>query len=556
VTRAGENFIYSSNQTAQTFLCLLAGGAMCVPPLAAQPGGTPPAATAIAPAFSNLDYAGTGNPRQMLDLWVPAGDGPFPLIVWIHGGAFRVGSKASPPPFPDRLMPRGFAFASIGYRLSAEAQWPAQIQDAKAAIRFLRAHAARYKLDANRFGVVGASAGGHLAAMLGTSGETTIWDTATMPNAGVSSRVQAVVDQFGPIDFSQMDAMQLPSCAAGTTNAATSPESQLLGCAVGACADKVREASPLTYVSASTPPFLIAHGSNDCNISPEQSRLLAETLTRAGGRPIFRVLPGAGHGGAQFDHAAYVTMLDGFFLRALQAANPSTADAAEFQSAVVAPGQLVSLFGSRLADGSATAGAQPWPMSLNGVSVMVQDAAGVSRNAGMVFVSPGQVNAQLPGNLPAGPATISVIRGGATALQDRIQVIGAAPTLFVQTVENIARPLGDIVWTGASGLQQRAPLLSADASGRWTVGRLRFSQAAGAITLVLYGTGLNSANAAAAARVSDVEASVRYAGAQGQFAGLDQYNIEIPRSLAGRGDVTLSISINGMPATAVRLSIE
>jgi uncharacterized protein (TIGR03437 family) len=508
----------------------------------AQPGG---GGTTVAASFTNLDYAGNGNVRQMLDLWVPNGDGPFPLVCFIHGGAFRAGSKANPPAFPERLMPRGFAFCSIGYRLSSEAIWPAQIQDVKAAIRFLRANSARYKLDPNRFGVIGASAGSHLAAMLGASGEVTLWDSTTMPNAGVSSRVQAVVDQSGPMDFGQMDAQQAPSCPAGTTNTASSPESQLIGCTVGDCADKVKEASPVTYVSAATPPFLIAHGSNDCNISHEQGRLLAQALAKAGGRPIFRVLPGAGHGTAEFNAAAYLSMVDSFFVRTLQTNKVSAVDAAEFQSAVVAPGQLISLFGTGFAAANNAAGAQPWPTALDGLSVTVRDSQGATRNAGLVFTSSGQVNAQLPTELAAGEATLTLGRGGATLIEDKVQVVSTAPALFVQMVEGLPRPLGEMVWTGAAGVQQRSP-----------IGTLRFSQTPGDITLVLYGTGLNAATATATARVSDAAATVAYAGAQGQFAGLDQYNIVVPRSLAGRGDVMLSLSVGGMPATAVRLTLE
>jgi uncharacterized protein (TIGR03437 family) len=528
-------------------------------PLRAQPGGGgsgAAAVTAVAPSFTNLDYAGKGNARQMLDLWVPQGDGPFPVIVWIHGGAFRAGSKASPPPFPDRLMARGFAFASIGYRLSTEAQWPAQIQDVKAAIRFLRANAERYKLDANHFGVVGASAGSHLAAMLGTSGGVTLWDTPDMPNAGVSSRVQAVVDQFGPLDFGQMDAMQMPSCSAGTTSTASSPESALLGCTIGTCPEKTREASPITYVDANTPPFLLAHGSNDCNISPEQSRLMAETLVRAGHHPIFRVIPGAGHGGSQFDNAAYLSLVDSFFIRTLKAGSALTLDAAELQNAAVAPGQLITLFGQALAGASAMARSQPWPASLGGVRVAVKDAQGKEQNAGLVFVAPDQINAQLPSGVAPGEATLTVLRDGETLIQDQVQVLASMPTLFTQTVDGLPRPIGEIVYKDAAGAEVIAPLLSTDASGAPGIGRLRFSETTGPIILVLYGTGLNAAGPAITARVADVAATVVSSGAQGFVQGLDVYKVEIPRTLAGRGEVTLSMLVNGIPATSVRLSID
>lgn len=543
---------------AKSFSVCAAMFSLGVLPLAAQPGGggnSPFVSTALAPSFTNLDYVGKGNARQMLDLWVPQGDGPFPLIVWIHGGAFRGGSKASPPPFPDRLMPRGFAYASIGYRLSTEALWPAQIQDVKAAIRFLRANAEKYKLDRDRFGVVGASAGSHLAAMLGTSGDVTLWDTADMPNAGVSSRVQAVVDQFGPLDFGQMDAMQMPSCSAGTTNTAASPESALLGCTIGTCPEKTREASPVTYVDAKTPPFLLAHGSNDCNISPEQSRLMAETLVRAGHRPIFRVVSGAGHGGTQFDNASYLALVDSFFVRTLKGGTSLTLDAAEYQNAAVAPGQLVTLFGRALAGAATVAPSQPWPTSLGGVRVAVKDAQGREQNAGLVYVAPGQINAHLPADLTAGEATLTVLRDGETVIQDQVQVLSSIPTLFSKTVDGLTRPVGEIVYKDAAGTDVIAPLLSSDASGAPVLGRLRFSETTGPITLNLFGTGLNATGPAITARVADVAVTVVSSGPQSSVQGLDVYKLEIPRTLAGRGEVTLSMLVNGIPATSVRLSI-
>jgi uncharacterized protein (TIGR03437 family) len=173
-----------------------------------------------------------------------------------------------------------------------------------------------------------------------------------------------------------------------------------------------------------------------------------------------------------------------------------------------------------------------------------------------VYTSPAQLNVQLPSALATGEAAISVTNGGRTVLQDKIEVISLAPTLFVQTVNRLSRPVGQMVWTDAAGVQHTAPLISVDSSGRTTAATLDFSQTPGAITLVLYGTGLNGSTGTVLARVADVAATVSFAGAQGTFAGLDQYNIVVPRTLAGRGDVMLSISIGGMPATAVRLTLK
>src|SRR6187431_2278789 len=116
----------------------------------------------------DLAYVTGGHPRQRLDLYLPPESGSAPLIVWIHGGAFRMGSKEDRVPF--EMLEQGYAIASLNYRLSQHAHFPAQIEDCKAAVRWLRAHADSYWLDQSRFASWGESAGGHLAAMLGTAG--------------------------------------------------------------------------------------------------------------------------------------------------------------------------------------------------------------------------------------------------------------------------------------------------------------------------------------------------------------------------------------------------
>src|SRR5262249_2482548 len=155
-----------------------------------------------------IPYAGTQNPRQTLDLLlpkVPKGGKPLPLIVNIHGGAFRAGDKSMGVREIADLVDAGdYVAATINYRLSGESTWPAQIHDCKAAIRWLRANAAKYGIAPDRIGVIGASAGGHLAAMLGTSGGIAALEGDVGTHAGVSSRVKCVVDQFGPSELLAM----------------------------------------------------------------------------------------------------------------------------------------------------------------------------------------------------------------------------------------------------------------------------------------------------------------------------------------------------------------
>lgn len=160
--------------------------------------------------YSDLSYVNDGNAKHKLDLYVPNNTtSPVPLIIWIHGGAWRSGDKQlAPNSFPLRYARNGYAVASINYRLSDEAIFPAQIYDCKAAVRWLRANASAYNLDVTRIGAWGLSAGGHLASLLGTGGDVTDLEGNVGGNLQHSSRVQAVVDWFGPTDFLLTDAQE------------------------------------------------------------------------------------------------------------------------------------------------------------------------------------------------------------------------------------------------------------------------------------------------------------------------------------------------------------
>jgi acetyl esterase/lipase len=193
--------------------------------------------------------------------------------------------------------------ASINYRLSQHAKFPAQIEDCKAAVRWLRAHAADYRLDPDRFAAWGASAGGHLAALLGTAGDIKAFDVGA--NLDRSSRVQAVVDYFGPTDFLQMDAHRLPEGM--THNGAESPESQLIGGAIQENREKTSRANPITYVSADDPPFLVVHGEQDPLVPHHQSELLDAALRQAGVPVTFYTVKGGGHGGFRDPQVAELT---------------------------------------------------------------------------------------------------------------------------------------------------------------------------------------------------------------------------------------------------------
>ena len=179
-------------------LSLLAG--CTIPGLGGQ------AAFSVAPAHKDVAYADASS-TQKLDLYLPAGAGPFPVIVNIHGGGFKLGDKGMVDDASGKaFLAAGYAIASIDYRLSGEAKFPAAVLDAKAAVRFLRANAAKYNLNPDKVVAFGQSAGGNIASMLGTTGNVAEFDDPSLGNAGVSSRVQAVINWFGPNDFAQMDA--------------------------------------------------------------------------------------------------------------------------------------------------------------------------------------------------------------------------------------------------------------------------------------------------------------------------------------------------------------
>jgi acetyl esterase/lipase len=263
----------------------------------------------IAQAQKNIPYADAPSGPLLLDLYRPeTSRGPVPLIIWIHGGGWKNGSKENCLPLRIGFTQRGYAVASINYRLTGEAPFPAQIEDCKAAVRWLRAHAAEYGLDPDLFGVWGSSAGGHLAALLGTSGDVSAFDTGE--NLNVSSRVQAVCDYYGPSDFNSFG--KVPGFERHAR--ADSPESALLGGKPGAA----EAASPVTHVTPDDPPFLIVHGDQDRTVPLDQSRRMDAALRAAGVETELIVLPGSGHGGPAFSAPEMMDKVAAFFDRHLQ----------------------------------------------------------------------------------------------------------------------------------------------------------------------------------------------------------------------------------------------
>ncbi len=267
-------------------------------------------------AHRDLAYVENGDERHKLDLFVPEkANGPLPLIIWVHGGGWQNGSKEGCPPLRDGYTERGYAVASINYRLSGHAVFPAQIEDCKAAIRWLRAHAKEYNLDPQRFGVWGSSAGGHLVALIGTSGDVKEFDVGA--NLNQSSRAQAVCDYYGPTDLTVFVTTPGYESHAG----ADAPEGKLIGGAVMENKDKAARANPIEFVSKDDPPFLIVHGDADRTVPINQSQLLFEALRKSGVSAHLHTIHGAGHGQG-FGGPEIEPMVSAFFERVLNSKTP------------------------------------------------------------------------------------------------------------------------------------------------------------------------------------------------------------------------------------------
>jgi acetyl esterase/lipase len=250
-------------------------------------------------------YAHT-SAAQKLDVYLPAtGDGPFPVMLHIHGGAFAMGDKRDIPlePFLGGLT-RGYAVVSVNYRLSGEAIFPAGLQDLKASVRWLRANCGEYLLDPDRIAACGGSAGGNYSAMLCLTADVPALDDLGLGHPELPCDVQAAVDWFGPTDFLKMD-KQLAESGLGPCdhNEADSPESRYLGARITEIPEKVQKANPMTYVHGGMPPILIQHGRLDHLVPVQQSILFAEKLEKCVSHDLFEfeILEKADHADPLFE---------------------------------------------------------------------------------------------------------------------------------------------------------------------------------------------------------------------------------------------------------------
>lgn len=247
----------------------------------------------------DLPYASL-SPAQQLDIYLPEdGEGPFPVIINIHGGAFALGNKRNIEVLTFlKGLAYGYAVVGVEYRLSGEAVFPAGLQDIKAAIRWVRAHAEQYHLDGGRIAVWGSSAGGNYAAMVCVTANVTAFDDPQLGSLDYPCNVQAAVDWYGPIDFLKMDE-QLEETGFGPTDHSDpdSPESRYLGARLADVPLKVELANPMTYIHKRMPPILVQHGRLDPVVPVQQSMMFVEKLDRyvSPERFEFDILEGAGH---------------------------------------------------------------------------------------------------------------------------------------------------------------------------------------------------------------------------------------------------------------------
>ena len=243
----------------------------------ATPSPSPIPFTLYGEALTDLAYCTAGASLQKMDVYFPDSGGPWPVLAYVHGGSWMHGDKAEAIMFADRMTSQGYLVASINYRLYPEGKFPNMIEDVKCAIRFLRAHAGDYNLDANRIAAIGPSAGGHLVSLLGTSDVNARWDVGEYLEQ--SSRVQAVVAMAPVTDLTR----SFPNADIEAMRG------------VGFGEDNILLASPITHVTPDDPPFLLIHGERDELVPYEQSQLMYDRLVQANVPAHLVMVQRAGH---------------------------------------------------------------------------------------------------------------------------------------------------------------------------------------------------------------------------------------------------------------------
>ncbi len=260
--------------------------------------------------IKDIVYAEVGSRKLLLDLYTPSNPNPY-LIVWVHGGAWHSGSKESPP---LSFVALGYALASVDYRLSVEEKFPAQIHDIKAAVRYLRANAAKHGYRADKIIIAGSSAGGHLATLAGVTNN----DRALEGNLGLytqtSSSIQAILDYYGPSNFTTIMKQSTPHGVSVRGPAIA----LLLGHTVDNATEMATKASPVLQVDASDPPLLIFHGDQDIQVPINQSHELVGTYKANNLKVQMEVVHGAGHTEKPYFDPPYQRIVETFLADVLR----------------------------------------------------------------------------------------------------------------------------------------------------------------------------------------------------------------------------------------------
>jgi acetyl esterase/lipase len=227
-----------------------------------------------------------------MDIYFPDSGGPWPTLVYVHGGSWMHGDKSEAAMFGNAMNALGYLVISLNYRLYPPATWPSMVEDVKCAIRSLRAHAAEYNMDASRIAAIGPSAGGHLVALLGTTDTSAGFDVGEYLDQ--SSRVQAVISLAGVMDltrnFPNADIEAMKRVGFGEVN--------------------ILEASPITYVTPDDPPFLLIHGDRDELVPYEQSQLMYDRLVQANVPAQLVIVQNAGHSFLELDSVTSPSLVE------------------------------------------------------------------------------------------------------------------------------------------------------------------------------------------------------------------------------------------------------
>lgn len=269
--------------------------------------------------FTSIDYVGSNNPRQTLDLYIPNDiTQKSPLIIFIHGGGWHSGDTDNALAWCDTLLANKFVVAAVDYRFSQDSIFPAQIYDCKAAVRWLKANADLYSIDTSKIGVIGVSAGAHLASLIGLSSNVPLLEDLSQGNSNFKSTVNAVVDFYGPSNLLEMSDYSGSDCPSPRNyDQEGSVVTQLLGCIAADCPETALFASPISYIDRDDPPFLIYHGTSDCVVPNNQSIKLYSKLLENNVDAHLNIIGGAAHGDSIFYNSSSKLEVLNFFTEKL-----------------------------------------------------------------------------------------------------------------------------------------------------------------------------------------------------------------------------------------------